>query len=72
MHHLSNQLDRRLFLLFGIMLFLMVVASTLTGETFEGRHGFVYRAEEPKRFWWNVVFYLLFALFLIGLYVYQN
>lgn len=65
-------MDRRLFLLLGIMLLLMVIASMLTGESFEGRYGFVYRAEEPKRFWWNSVFYVVVGVFLIGLYFYQN
>jgi hypothetical protein len=64
--------DRRLLLLLGIILLLMVVASTLTGETLEGRHGFVDRSEEPKRFWWNVAFYFLGGLFFIGLYIAQN
>ena len=48
---------------------LIVLASTLTGETLEGRHGFVDRSKEPKRFWWNVVIYFLGGLFFIGLYI---
>lgn len=62
-------LDRRFPLLIGIILLLIVLASTLTGETLEGRHGFVDRSKEPKRFWWNVVIYFLGGLFFIGLYI---
>jgi len=50
----------------------MVVVFTLSGETLERYHGFVYRSEEPKRFWWDVVLYFLAGLFFIGLYVAQN
>ncbi len=72
MDHLSNPLDRRLFLLMGGFLVGAAVACILTGETIEARHGFVYRAEEPKRFWWNVVTYFLLGLFFVGLFLYQN
>lgn len=51
---------------------MMVIASALTGETLELRHGFVDRADEPQRFWWNLVIYFLVGLFLIGLYFHQN
>lgn len=65
-------LDRRVLLLIGIMLLLFVLASTLTGETLQGRYGFVERSAEPKRFWWNLVIYFLGGLFFIGLYFAQN
>ncbi len=68
-------LDRRFLLLIGIVLLLLGVASTLTGETFEAnryRPRFVDRSEEPKRFRWNVVIYFLGGLFFIGLYIAQN
>jgi hypothetical protein len=69
-----NPFDRRYFLLIGIVLLLLVVASTLTGETFKAdryRPGIVDRSVEPKRFWWNVVIYFLGGLFFIGLYLYE-
>jgi hypothetical protein len=57
------------FLLIGIGLFLAAVAFTLTGETVERFHGMVYRAEEPKRFWWNVAMFYLGGIFFIALYL---
>jgi hypothetical protein len=69
-----NAFDRRYFLLIGIALLLLVVASTLTGETLNVdryRPGIVDRSVEPKRFWWNVVVYFLGGLFFIGLYLYE-
>ena len=50
----------------------MTAVFTLSGETLERYHGIVYRAKEPKRFWWDVVLYFIMGLFFIGLYLYQN
>jgi len=65
--------DRRFLLLIGIILFLIGIASILTGETFQTgryiRQRFVDRSEEPNRFWRIVVIYLLVGLVFIGLYV---
>jgi hypothetical protein len=65
--------DRRFLLLIGIVLVLIGAGSILTGEAFQtGRyigHRFVDRSEEPKRFWWIVVIYLLGGLVFIGLYI---
>jgi hypothetical protein len=50
MDHYSYLIDREhRFLLIGIILVVMAVVFTLTGETLERYHGIVYRAEEPKR-----------------------
>jgi H+/Cl- antiporter ClcA len=71
--HYSYLIDRQHTLLFiGIILLVMTAVFTLSGETLERYHGFVSRAEEPKRFWWDVVVYFLGGLFFIGLYLYQN
>jgi hypothetical protein len=50
----------------------MTAVFALCGEAFERYHGFVYRAEEPKRFWWVVVGYFIAGLCFIVLYLYQN
>ena len=73
MDRFSYLIDRRHgFLLIGIVLLIMTVVFTLSGETLERDHGIVYCAKEPKRFWWDVVVYFLAGLFFIGLYLYQN
>jgi 1,4-alpha-glucan branching enzyme len=71
--HFSYLIDpQHRFLLIGIILLVMTAVFTLSGETLERYHGVVYRMEEPKRFWWDVVLYFLAGLFFIGLYVYQH
>jgi hypothetical protein len=63
--HYSYLIDRQhRFLLIGIVLLVMTAVFTLSGETLERYHGIVSRAEEPKRFWWDVVLYFLGGLFL--------
>jgi hypothetical protein len=59
------------FLLMGVVLLVLAVVFTLTGETMERFNGMVYRAEEPKRFWWNVAMFYLGGLFFIGLFLYK-
>jgi hypothetical protein len=71
--HFSYLIDRQhRFLLIGIVLLVMTVVFTLSGETLERYYGLVSRSEEPKRFWWSVALYFLGGLFFIGLYLYQN
>jgi hypothetical protein len=73
MDHFSYLIDREhRLLLIGIVLLVMPAIFILSGEVFEPRHGIVCRANEPNRFWWNVVLYSLAGLFFIGLYVYQS
>ena len=73
MDRLSFLLDRQhRFLFIGIILLVTTAVFTLSGETLERYRGIVYRAKEPKRFWWDIVFYFLASLFFIGLYLYEN
>lgn len=72
MDHFSYLIDsRHRLLLSGIIVLIISSAFVLTGETFERRR-IVYRTEEPKRFWWNVVSFFLFGLILIACQLYQN
>jgi len=72
MDHFSYLIDRQhRFLLIGIVLLLLAVVFTLTGETVEGYRGMVYRAEEPKRFWWDVAPFYLGGIFFIALYFFN-
>jgi len=56
------------------MKFVLVIAVifTLSGEALERYGRMVSRAEEPKRFWWNVAMFYLGGIFFIALYLYQN
>jgi hypothetical protein len=49
----------------------LAVVFALSGEAFEPKHGFVDRIKEPKRFWWNVVLFLLGGLLFVGFYIAQ-
>jgi hypothetical protein len=70
MDHYSYLIDsQHRFLLIGIILLLLAVVCTLTGETFERYHGMVFRAQEPKRFWWDVALFYLVGIFFIALYL---
>ena len=73
MDRFSYLIDREhRLLLAGIVLLVSPVIFILSGEVFVPRHGIVSRAEEPKRFWWDVVLYSLAGLFFIALHVLQN
>jgi hypothetical protein len=55
MDHYAFLIDRQhRFLLIGIILLVMAVVFTLSGESLQRFGPILYRAEEPKRFWWNV------------------
>ena len=51
----------------GMVFLLAAVVYTYTGKAWIRFHGWVYRAEKPKRFWLEVVTCLLLGLGLIGL-----
>jgi predicted cation transporter len=71
--HFSYLIDRQhRFLLVGIVLLAVTAVFTLSGETLERYNGVVSRAQDSKRFRWNVVMYFLAGLFFIGLYLYQR
>ena len=52
-------------LLFGIFLLLFGVVYTCKGESYERSYGWIYRSEQPKKFWWSVATYYLFGIFSI-------
>jgi hypothetical protein len=70
MDHYSYLIDHQhRFLLIGIIVLLLAVVFTLTGETVERGGRMVNRSEEPKRFWWDVALFYLTGIFFIGLYL---
>lgn len=62
------------FILFivGGALFFLGLYSTSTGRAWERYRGWVYRAEKPIRFWWNVAVYYLAGVCLIGYAFYKS
>jgi hypothetical protein len=73
MDYFSYLIDRQhRFLLIGILLLVMAVFFTLTGETVERWRGIVSRSEESKRFWWDVALIYLGGIFFIALYLFNR
>lgn len=58
------------FLILGIVLMLMTLIFTLTGECLVRGEGLISRAENPKTFWQTIAVYCLLGLFCLGLYLY--
>ncbi len=56
---------------FGMFLLFLAVVYTYTGKAWVRFHGWVYRAEEPKRYWLEVAMYYLLGVGLIGLFLYK-
>lgn len=50
----------------GFIFFSLGVHWTLTGKVRTRFGSWVYRADEPKTFWWNVAGFYIIGLFLIG------
>ena len=61
-----------LFLTLGCIAFCAALIWTYTGKAWVRFHGWVYRAEEPKWFWWEVALYYLVGAGLIGYSLYKT
>jgi hypothetical protein len=73
MDHFSYLIDRHhRFLLIGIFVLVIAVASTVTGEGIEPRRRMVHRADEPKRFWTIVAWWYSVGFLFIGFFCYQT
>jgi hypothetical protein len=59
-------------LFFGIFIFILAVAGTCTGEAWARFGQVVYRAKNPKQFWWLVAGYYLSSVGLIGYYLWNS
>jgi hypothetical protein len=68
----SSQLPPYSLLILGGISFSAAVVWTCTGKAWVRFHGWVYRAQEPNRFWWEVAMYYLGALLFVGLYLYER
>ena len=60
-----------IYLILAIVFFSAAVVWTCTGKAWIRFHGWVYRAEEPNRFWLEVAAYFLGGVLFIGLFMYE-
>jgi uncharacterized membrane protein len=63
--------DSRPFLLIGIILVFLGVASTLMGQSLSGRGRTADRSTNPAEFWRNVTACYLVGLCFIGFFLYE-
>jgi hypothetical protein len=55
----------------GMFVLFLAAIYTYTGKAYIRFHGWVYRADEPKRYWLEVVAYYVVGVGLIGLFLYS-
>jgi hypothetical protein len=55
----------------GIFLLFLAVAGTCTGEAWARFGQRVYRAKDPKQFWWVIAIYSLGGVGFIGYFLYK-
>lgn len=58
-------------LIVGAIFFAAAVVWTFTGKAWIRFHGWVYHAEEPKRYWLEVAAYYVIALFFITIFIFK-
>jgi hypothetical protein len=59
------------YLILGVISFSAAAVWTYTGKAWVRFHGWVCRAEEPNRFWLEVVTYYLIGVCFIGYFLYR-
>ncbi len=59
------------FLLLGDISISAAALFTVYGKVWVRFHGWVYRAKEPRWFWWEVVLYFLVGVWFVGYFLYQ-
>lgn len=60
-----------IYLIPGVSAFSAAVVWTCTGKAWIRFHGWVYRAEEPNRFWLEVATYYLIGVGFVGVFLYM-
>jgi len=60
-----------IFLILGVVSLSVGVVSTYTGETWARFGRVIYRAKEPKEFWWDVAMCYLIGVCFIGYSLYK-
>jgi len=56
---------------FGVFLIFLAVVYTYTGKAWMRFHGWVYRAEEPKRYWEEVATYYFLGVCFIAYFFWK-
>jgi hypothetical protein len=59
-----------IFLILGVSSISAAIVFTRKGKAWVRFQGWVYRAKEPKWFWWEIALYYLCGIGLIGYYLY--
>ena len=65
----SNQVPPDVFFILGVVSISAALVFTYMGKTWVRFHGWVYRAKEPKWFWWEVALYFLVGFFFLGVFL---
>jgi hypothetical protein len=58
------------FLMLGVISISAAVVWTRTGRAWVRFHGWVYRAKEPRWFWWEVALYYLVGVCFVGYFLF--
>ena len=61
-----------IYLILGLISFSGAVVSTCTGKARLRFSGWVYRAIEPRQFWWVVAMYYVGAVLFIGIFLFLH
>ena len=56
---------------FGMFVLFLAVIYTYTGKAWSRFRGWVYRAEEPRRYWLEVAMYYLLGFGVVGYFLYE-
>jgi hypothetical protein len=67
---MRSQLPPYVLLILGFISILAAVVFAYTGKVSLRFHGWIYRARQPKLFWWQVALYFLGGVGLIGYSLY--
>ena len=59
-------------LLAGVFMIAQGVFYMLTGKAYTRSRGDIRRANDPKRYWWEIAGAYIMGLMLIGLFLYEN
>jgi hypothetical protein len=60
-----------IFLILGLISISAAVVFTCTGKVWVRLNGWIYRAKEPKWFWWEVALYFLGGICFVGCFLYE-